>query len=74
MRFLTPALFLAATIYVAWYNETHIDRTLVLPGMDALAGADPGAQGDMTVYTLGALTLAFAAWDLFVWMRNRSQE
>jgi hypothetical protein len=74
MRFLTPGLFLAATIYVAWYNQSHIDRTLVLPGMDALAGADPVAQGEATVYALGGLTVAFAAWDLFVWLRNRSQE
>jgi hypothetical protein len=77
MRFLTPALFLAAAIYVRHANATDPNRVLVLPLIDVIfpsTSGDPVAQGQATVTALFVLAGVFALWDAVAWLRSRSAD
>ena len=72
MRFLTPALFLIAALYVRHTNAADPNRVLVLPFIDVVApgsAGDPVAQGQATVTALFVLAGVFMAWEL---LRRRS--
>lgn len=43
MRFVAPALFFAAAMYVRHYNSTHRQEKLLVPGLDLI----PALQGDV---------------------------
>lgn len=75
MRFLTPAIFLAAAGWVAWYNANHVDQYHLRWLIDLIAPATRGdvvAQGRWTVGVLGALGALFLVRDIFWVMRARA--
>lgn len=77
MRFLSPVLFAAAGLYVAWYNGNHADRVLMLPFMDVVFPAtanDPVAQGAVSWKVLLGLAGIFGVLDAVQWARARRRE
>ncbi|MDP2314921.1 MAG: hypothetical protein Q8P41_18625 [Pseudomonadota bacterium] len=77
MRFLTPALFAAAAVYVGWQNAQHTDRALVLPFLDVVAPGTAGnvaAQGALSVNILWGLAAVFTLWELFRMRRDRKAD
>jgi hypothetical protein len=77
MRFLTPALFLAAALYVRHANATDANRVLVLPLIEVFfpsTTGEPVAQGQATVTALFVLAAIFAVWDGIAWLRSRNAD
>ncbi len=62
MRYLSGVVFLAGAAYVAWYNGTHHQAVLLLPGLDRLLPSlahDPPAQGRATAWLFAILGTLF---------------
>lgn len=59
MRWFTPVFFIAATVFVGWYNQNHKDSVLLLPGVDLLAPGDMQRQGELSVWITGGLAVLF---------------
>ena len=77
MRFVTPALFAAAAVYIGWYNAQHTDRALVLPFLDSLSPSVAGnmaAQGALTVQVFGGLALVFTVREVVRYFRSRGAD
>jgi hypothetical protein len=59
-RYFAPAMFLAATIWVGWYNRTHGASKILIPFVDILFAGDADdrqALGERSVQVLFAATL-----------------
>jgi hypothetical protein len=69
VRWLLPFLFAGTALYVGSYNQTHTDRVLLFPFVEAIFPSttnDPRAQGERSVQLLwgvAGLTLVLAVVD-----------
>ena len=71
IRWFNPLLFLGAALWVWRYNQTHTDRKLMLPFMEALVGPDPVAQGEISWQILLAVGLFFLGMAVSHTIRSR---
>lgn len=77
MRFVTPALFAAAAVYIGWYNAQHTDRALVLPFLDSLSPGLAGnmaGQGALTVQIFAGLAIVFTVREVVRALRSRGAD
>jgi hypothetical protein len=58
-RYLVPAAFVAATIWVSWYNAGHADSKVMVPLVDVIfpaAAGNPQKLGERSVQVMAGVS------------------
>lgn len=60
-RYFLPAAFIAATVWVSWYNTGHADRKVIAPLVDVIfpsAAGNPQQLGERSVQLMAGVSAA----------------